>query len=73
MTQKACGACGGEFSCSAPELNCWCKELTLAASTLEVLREKYSGCLCPRCLAAIQEAEQQLVEQPADASPRNPQ
>ncbi len=52
--QKACAACGEKFPCSASAATCWCESVKLDQNTLSELRDRYSDCLCPRCLSAAQ-------------------
>jgi hypothetical protein len=47
---KACEACGREFSCGAKSESCWCFDVDLSAGTLSNLRAEYSGCVCRECL-----------------------
>lgn len=49
-----CARCGGAFHCGMnDERPCACTGITLDAATLANLRQRYSGCLCLRCLQAI--------------------
>jgi len=49
-----CPRCGDGFHCGfADAAPCPCSTLKLDAPTLTRLRERYRGCLCLRCLAAI--------------------
>lgn len=48
----ACPRCGADAGCGAGgPAPCWCVEHTLSRETLDGLRERYAGCLCPACLA----------------------
>ena len=52
-----CPRCGGGFHCGAGDASpCPCTRVELDAATLAALRERYTGCLCLRCLAALAEA-----------------
>lgn len=52
---KYCPKCGDLFDCYCESLRkCWCFDFTLSANTLKYLAEKYSGCICPKCLQQIQ-------------------
>ncbi len=49
-----CARCGHAFHCGmADEGPCACTGVTLNAATLADLRQRYSGCLCLRCLQAM--------------------
>jgi len=49
-----CPRCGGGFHCGAHDAApCACTALTLDAATLAALHERWQGCLCLRCLAAL--------------------
>ena len=51
-----CARCGGAFHCGAADAApCPCTTVRLDAATLARLRERYRGCLCLRCLAALAE------------------
>ncbi|MBX3620253.1 MAG: cysteine-rich CWC family protein [Rhizobacter sp.] len=50
-----CPRCGGGFHCGACDPTpCACGGITLSAATTAQLRAQYDGCLCLRCLAALQ-------------------
>jgi ribosomal protein L34E len=47
-----CGRCGAAFHCGVRDaVPCACASFRLTAQALIELRERYNGCLCPRCLA----------------------
>jgi hypothetical protein len=49
-----CPRCGGAFHCGANDpAPCACTTIKLDATTLARLRERYGGCLCLACLAAL--------------------
>ena len=49
-----CPRCGGTFHCGVNDAApCACTTIRLDAAQLAALRERYAGCLCVRCLAAI--------------------
>ncbi len=49
-----CPRCGGQFHCGAhDDTPCACSTSTLAPELLSELRQRYSGCLCLRCLQAL--------------------
>jgi hypothetical protein len=49
-----CPRCGGDFHCGMNDAApCACTGLTLDAALLQQLRERYSGCLCLRCLREL--------------------
>jgi hypothetical protein len=51
-----CPRCGGGFHCGVnDEAPCPCTSLTLAAATQAALRQRYSGCLCLRCLQLLRD------------------
>jgi hypothetical protein len=46
-----CPRCGGDFHCGANDPGpCACTTLVLGAPLLAQLRERYTACLCLRCL-----------------------
>lgn len=45
-----CPECGTSFACEIGFNGCWCGQLKLSATTLEVLRSKYKSCICRPCL-----------------------
>ena len=46
-----CPRCGGGFHCGMADAGpCACTSVTLDEPTQALLRERYSGCLCLRCL-----------------------
>jgi len=49
-----CPRCGGSFHCGVDDAEpCACTTIKLDAATLADLRQRYSTCLCLRCLAAL--------------------
>jgi Cysteine-rich CWC len=54
---KTCPACGAEFGCKSPSTDCWCGGLKLSERALADLEARYSGCLCPQCLAQVAERD----------------
>ncbi len=49
-----CPRCGGGFHCGMnDESPCGCTGIRLDADLQQRLRERYAGCLCLRCLAAL--------------------
>ena len=49
-----CARCGGAFHCGMNDAGpCACTGITLDACALSDLRQRYSSCLCLRCLQAI--------------------
>lgn len=49
-----CARCGGAFHCGMNDAEpCACTGVTLDAATLAQLRQRYSGCLCLRCLRSV--------------------
>jgi hypothetical protein len=52
--EDRCPRCGGAFHCGVNEPGpCACTSIPLDAATLATLRQRYSGCLCQRCLAEL--------------------
>ena len=46
-----CGRCGEPFHCGVRDAQpCACTAVTLNPAALSALRERFNGCLCPRCL-----------------------
>lgn len=53
-----CPRCGGSFHCGRDDgAPCACTGMQLDAATLAALRERYTGCLCLRCLAELSPAD----------------
>ena len=49
-----CPRCGGGFHCGvADAAPCPCTRVALDAATLARLRQRFAGCLCPRCLGDL--------------------
>jgi hypothetical protein len=49
-----CPRCGGAFHCGMADAGpCACTSVTLDEPTQAALRERYSGCLCLRCLMEL--------------------
>lgn len=50
-----CPRCGGAFRCGMADATrpCACTTVKLSADTLAALRQRYTGCLCLRCLAEL--------------------
>jgi len=49
-----CPRCGAGFACGAAgPAPCACTGVALGAERLAALRQRYNGCLCPGCLAAL--------------------
>jgi hypothetical protein len=54
-----CPRCGGGFHCGVNDAApCACTGVRLDAATRTMLRERYTGCLCVRCLAELSVALQ---------------
>ena len=52
--EDRCPRCGGPFHCGIADAGpCACTGISLDASLQQRLRERYTGCLCLRCLAAL--------------------
>ena len=45
-----CPRCGSPFVCYNDE-TCWCYQKRVTPETREILKTKYSGCLCNECLS----------------------
>jgi len=48
--EKRCSKCGVAFECGGL-FGCWCRDVKLDRAQLDVLKQRYVDCLCPRCLA----------------------
>lgn len=54
-----CPRCGGTFHCGiADTAPCACTTVTLSPALLADLRQRYTGCLCVRCLIELSTAAQ---------------
>ena len=52
--EDRCPRCGAGFHCGVNDAApCPCTTITLDAATQAVLRERYDGCLCLRCLQVL--------------------
>ncbi len=52
MNEATCPRCGAAFHCGAnAAAPCPCGSVPMGAAALAALRQRYSGCLCLRCLA----------------------
>jgi hypothetical protein len=49
---------------------CWCTEVKLGGNAAADLRERFTDCLCPRCLALA--AEREVREEVPRQSAKNP-
>ena len=52
---STCPRCGGGFDCGARDGHCACFELTLSAAQQAAIAARWQGCLCLRCLRALQD------------------
>jgi hypothetical protein len=51
---ERCPRCGATFHCGAGDAApCPCTGVALDPATLTMLRRRYAGCLCLRCLVAL--------------------
>lgn len=67
LDDDRCPRCGGGFHCGIDDDGpCACTGLELDAELQQRLRERYSGCLCLRCLQALARGES--IEPPAGLS-----
>ena len=54
MLDDRCARCGKAFHCGMNDQSpCACTGITLDAATLTDLRQRYSSCLCLRCLRSF--------------------
>jgi ribosomal protein L34E len=55
MNSSTCPRCGAEFHCGVKDTEpCWCNSLTLSEPTQQVLRARYTSCLCENCLRQLE-------------------
>jgi hypothetical protein len=67
-SNACCPRCGGGFHCGADDAApCPCNGLTLGPDTTRLLRERYDGCLCLRCLAQLQSGGDAGMKKPAQS------
>ena len=52
--EKKCSKCSKPFGCKNEAGGCWCEDVRLTEKTLELLKERYTNCLCPDCLKEIE-------------------
>jgi len=50
---------------------CWCAEVKVSGRAVADLRERFTDCLCPRCLA-LAAAEREVREEVPQQSVKNP-
>ncbi|MBK5966369.1 hypothetical protein CCR95_20345 [Thiocystis minor] len=51
---RVCPRCGRSFACKAHRVKlCDCMSVPLNPDALDVIREQYAGCLCPKCLREL--------------------
>lgn len=53
---KVCPECGAKFECSH-NASCWCMSYVISEEKLEIIKNKYSNCLCPECLDKYEEKQ----------------
>lgn len=54
LPEDRCPRCGGRFHCGIADAGpCACTGISLDAALQQRLRDRYTGCLCLRCLAAL--------------------
>jgi hypothetical protein len=54
VASDQCPRCGGGFHCGVNDsVPCACSTVTLSAALLADLRQRYSSCLCQRCLLEL--------------------
>ena len=54
METDRCPRCGGAFHCGMADATpCPCTTVTLSPALLAMLRARFDGCLCGRCLADL--------------------
>jgi len=50
--QETCPRCGAKFVCGKSG-KCWCYNITVPLSILEIIEDKFDACLCPDCLKEL--------------------
>ena len=54
-TNRTCPRCGAGFHCGVNDTQpCNCSTLQLDPAALQMLRERYAGCVCLNCLLQLQ-------------------
>jgi len=54
MNFKKCGKCGKNFECNADNISeCRCSTVNLNEHHRKIISEKFSDCLCMKCLSEI--------------------
>ncbi len=55
VPRDSCPRCGAGFACGMADASrpCPCTTISLGADTLAALRQRYTGCLCLRCLGEL--------------------
>lgn len=51
---KICPNCGEAFACLGEE-DCWCEKLQIHKREFLLMNQKYTDCLCPKCIEAYTE------------------
>jgi 7,8-dihydroneopterin aldolase/epimerase/oxygenase len=50
--KKTCPACNKQFVC-LHNADCWCMNYKLSKEQLDLLKEKYSDCICEQCMKKL--------------------
>lgn len=51
---KTCPRCGKKFECFQDNINlCFCSKIKISSEKINFIKERYSDCLCPKCLNEI--------------------
>jgi hypothetical protein len=53
-----CPRCGGDFRCGVNDGHCACFGLQLGEALRQRIADRYSDCLCVRCLAELARAQE---------------
>ncbi len=51
--EKECAKCSSGMICYDDD-DCWCRDHFIYPKTREMLKERYGGCLCEKCLTAFE-------------------
>ncbi len=49
---SVCESCGEEYICGATVMGCWCMSVNTTDEARAEMKQKFSKCLCPKCLGS---------------------
>lgn len=61
---SVCESCGDEFICGATLKGCWCMNVKVPDEARAEMKEKFTKCLCPKCLETFSEPSLPVIARP---------